>query len=267
MNFKRINLVLFVVLAFAFTTYGYTDGYIMPDDPYVPEPVDVVAYTYTDSYWDVTPNSQDTSYITDEDGNTLPGYGSATLNFYGSITSDYNPWAQSQCIWNQHMMLLDLTIDQLIQMSEFTGWGTTMFGRWDFAGGMDMAIQFSGVVGVDNCGPTMPQMPIGGIGGIIIDGISGTSHSRYLNIFEPGIRPITFRYRHNTSHPREQCPARCALKIPQEVRYIPTIPGRFPGPELDLQLPFDKNGICADINWQPEIITRNECYNTYDLPF
>jgi hypothetical protein len=236
----------------------------MPEEPYTPEPVDVIAYTYTDSYWDVTPNSQDTSYLTDENGNTLPAYGSATLNFYGSVTSDYNPWAQTQCQWNQNMMLLDLSIDQLIAMGSLSGWGSTSFARWDFWGGTESAIQLNVRVGIDNCGPTMPLLPPEGVGGIITDGISGTSHSRYLNVVSFIPNPVFYTYRHNTSHQRENCPARCALEIPQTLTYVSN--QGYPGHELDLKLAFDKNGVCAAFKFQYDTRTVT-CHNTYDWQY
>lgn len=261
MILKQFSFVLIAVLALAFSTYGY----IEPEIAYIPEPAEVIAYTYTDSYWDITPNSQSTSYMTDESGNTLPAYENGTLNFYGSVTSDYNPWAQTQCQWNQNMMLLDLTIGQLLNANSISNLGTTWMGGWSFGSGGEVAIELSATVGISNCGPTMPQMPPGGVGGTIIDGISGTSHSRYIYIFSPIPNPVYYKYRHNTSHSRETCPARCALKIPENVIFA-ALGTAYPGHEIDLELPFDKNGICA-----VAYVYRDDpdvrCRNTYDLPF
>jgi len=261
MNFKRLNFVLLVILALTSSTYGYID----PESPYAPEPVDVIAYSYTDSYWDVTPNSQNTGYMTDENNVTLPAYENGTLNFYGSITSDYNPWAQTQCQWNQNMMLLDLSIGQLLSMGSLSGWGSTMFASWSFSGGgPEAGIQLNAMVAVDNCGPTMPQMPLGGIGGTIIDGISGTSHSRYIHILPAIPNPVFYEYKHNTSHTREECPARCAMIIPQNVVFVST--GGYPRHEIDVELPFDKRGICATA-WIYRDDPDVRCRNTYNLPF
>lgn len=259
MTLKQSCFVLITVLAFVFSTYGY----VMPESGFAPEPMDVITYTYTDSYWDVTPNGSESGYWTNENDEVLPIYENATLNFYGTVTSDYNPWAQTQCQWNQNMMLLDMTMQQLLEMGSLTGWGTTTMGHWNLTGSSESAFQLNANVGIDSCGPTMPQMPPGGVGGTIIDGISGTSHSRYLVLFSPIPNPVLYQYRHNTAHTREQCPAQCAMKIPQVVVYF----GLYPGHELDLKLPFDKNGICDKGSWEPEIITRNECYNTYDFPW
>lgn len=260
MTLKRYCFVLMTVLAFVFSTYGY----VSPESGYTPVPADVIAYTYTDSYWDVVPNGNESSYFTDENNEVLPIYEDATLNFYGTVTSDYNPWAQTQCQWNQNMMLLDMTIEQLLMMNNFTSLGTTTMGLWNLTSRTESAFQFSADVGIDSCGPTMPQMPLEGVGGIIVDGLSGMSHSWYVWYATYPVGPVNlYHFRHTRRHSVENCIAMCQNIIRTNVIFVSPW---FPGPNIDIILPFDKQGRCPSA-WIYQQGNRMACYNNWNFPW
>lgn len=122
--------------------------------------MEIIGFTYTDSWWEVVPNPSSTVVLKDENDNDLPGYENGTLEFLGSATNDSNPWSYAQCQWNQNIQLLDLNINQLISMTGFSNYGGTWMGSWGGSGSDFGSIQFQTQAGLDNCtvSPEMPEM-------------------------------------------------------------------------------------------------------------
>lgn len=259
---KNTLAVIAFTLILTLTGFSkYSEEPINPEAPIILYPQDVVAFTYTDSWWDATANPNGKGYMEDEDGNQLPAYESGILNFHGVVSSDYNPWAASQCQWNQNMQLLDLSINQMMQMTGWSSNGSTSFGQWDFNSGDDFGpIRFQANVSIDSCPPEMPQVILTEPVITIIDGVSGTSNSHYEWASSHTFPLPSFLYQHTSSHAQTSCPAFCASSIKPVVAYI----GRYPGPDLNLKLPFNKNGVCAR-TWVYYPSPYFNCYNQYDI--
>lgn len=92
------------------------------DQPVMETPAEIAGFTYAEGWWDVTPTP--TSYVS-IDTPDFTGYSDGNLTLNTQVTTDFNVYSSysySQCMWNQGMRLLDMSIEELIAQSG--GWSS-----------------------------------------------------------------------------------------------------------------------------------------------
>lgn len=198
-------------------------------------PQDIVAFTYTEGWWDValTPNS--TVAITEEN---FTGYTDAGFILNTQTTIDYNlysSYSYSQCQWNQNIKLLDLSINQLMYQTGSWNSGNSAFAWYEFSSNWNGGtFNLSGSLEMGVCPPEMPQMIVPEI----ISEFGNVGVSRVIYVFET-ITPIgTYIYLHTLEHELNQCPTTCGNPPNSNNSHIVVSPNQFPGNYIRNHIPW-----------------------------